>query len=124
MKTGLQLYSITEAAEDDLLATLGKVAEMGYKSVQFANFFGHDANTIKRALDEHGLEVGGSHTWFDDLRGEKLDEIIEFNKTIGNDLLICPFVAEEHRDSVSAYERTAAILNEVGEKCHAAGMQL
>src|SRR5699024_3520297 len=101
-----------------------KVAEMGYKHVQFANFFGHDAEEIKRSLDEYGLKVAGSHTWFDDLRGDKLEEIIAFNKAIGNDLLICPFITEEHRGSVAAYEKTAAILNDIGEKCHAAGMQL
>lgn len=35
---GLQLWSIREEAEKDLLGTIRTVSEMGYKGVQFAGF--------------------------------------------------------------------------------------
>ena len=43
MKYGLQMYSVRDAAEKDLLGTLEKVAALGYHYAEFAGFFGHSA---------------------------------------------------------------------------------
>ena len=40
MKYGLQMYSVRDAAEKDLLGTLEKVAALGYHYAEFAGFFG------------------------------------------------------------------------------------
>ena len=40
MEYGLQLYSVRDAMEKDVKGTLKRVAEIGYKQVEFAGFFG------------------------------------------------------------------------------------
>ena len=52
MDYGLQLYSVRDAMEKDVASTLQKIAEMGYKYVEFAGFFGHSAEKIKKMLDK------------------------------------------------------------------------
>ena len=47
MEYGLQLYSVRDFTQKDLAYTLKKVAEIGYKYVEFAGFFGHSAEEVK-----------------------------------------------------------------------------
>ena len=47
MKYGLQMYSVRDAAEKDLLGTLEKVAALGYHYAEFAGFFGYSAEAVR-----------------------------------------------------------------------------
>ena len=49
---GLQLFSVRDVAETDLLGAIRKVAEIGYEYVEFAGFFGHTAADVRRTMDE------------------------------------------------------------------------
>lgn len=120
---GLQLYSVREAAALDFLGTVRKVAAMGYDGVQFAGFFDASAREVKELLDDTGIRAAGSHTGVDLLTGDKLKESILYNQEIDNDLLICPFLPEEKRNSVDAYKRTAEQLNKIGRTCKESGMR-
>ena len=40
---GLQLFSVRDITDKDLEGALKAVAEMGYKYVEYAGFFGHSA---------------------------------------------------------------------------------
>ena len=87
---GLQLYSIRDITNDDLAGALKKVAELGYKYVEPAGFFGHSAEEVKRMLDESGLILTGTHAHFYDLRPSKIMETVAYHKTIGNPNYIVP----------------------------------
>ena len=52
MKYGLQMYSVRDAAEKDLLGTLEKVAALGYHYAEFAGFFGYSAEAVRDKLLE------------------------------------------------------------------------
>ena len=54
MKYGLQMYSVRDAAQGDLLGTLEKVGKLGYHYAEFAGFFGIPAEQVKAKLDECG----------------------------------------------------------------------
>ncbi|KOS01345.1 sugar phosphate isomerase, partial [Paenibacillus polymyxa] len=59
-KVGLQLYTVREELEQDFEGTLRKVAELGYKGVEFHTFFGRNAKDVRALLDELNLEVIGT----------------------------------------------------------------
>ena len=67
-KLGLQLYSVKEAAEKDLLGVLDSVAEMGYKGAQFAGFFSYSAKEVKEKMDQVGLKAAGAHVQIEELK--------------------------------------------------------
>lgn len=90
MEYGLQLYSVRDAMEKDVKGTLKRVAEIGYKQVEFAGFFGVDAPTMKSWLDEFGLRVSGTHTNIYELNNN-YDEIVNYHKVIGCNNLIMPW---------------------------------
>jgi sugar phosphate isomerase/epimerase len=111
----LQLYSVRDHTEKDFLGTIKKVAEMGYDAVQFAGFFDTPALEVKAVLEECSLKVAGAHIGIDLLTEDKMEETLRYQRMIGNDLIICPWLPEEMRDSKEAYQRTAERLNQIGE---------
>ncbi len=116
-KMGLQLYSIKEEVEKDFLGTVAKAADMGYDGVQFAGFFDTTAEQVRDLLNEKGIEAAGAHIGLDQLRGDQLAETLEYNKTINNSLIICPYIPEEMRQSGDDYRKLAELLNEIGAAC-------
>lgn len=120
---GLQFWSIREAMEKDLLGMIEKVAHMGYAGAQFAGFFGHEAEDVKEKMDEVGIKAAGAHVQIDQLKND-LDATLKYHETIGNDLIIVPYLVEEMRTTEEDYKRTAELLSNIGQKLHARGFTL
>ena len=91
MKYGLQMYSVRDAAEKDLLGTLEKVAALGYHYAEFAGFFGHSAEAVRAKLLECGMEVSSTHTGMQELSDDVIGETIRYHKTLGNRLIVLPW---------------------------------
>ena len=87
---GLQLYSVRDITKKNLKDALRQVAEMGYKYVEFAGFFGNSAEDVKSWLDEYGLKVSGTHTGYDQIQPNVIKKTIEYHKAIGCTNLIVP----------------------------------
>ncbi len=87
---GIQLYSVRDAMAIDMAGTMQKVADLGYKYVEFAGFFGHTAEEVKAMLDKTGLICSGTHSPWTDLRPSKIAETIAYHKAIGNPDYIVP----------------------------------
>lgn len=118
---GLQLFSVWQYAEKDFLGTLERVADLGYKSVQFAGFFGTPASEVKELMDRKGVQAAGAHVPIEQLSEDKLEETFAFHKKIGNRLIVVPALPKEMRENAEDYLATARKLNEIGEACKQAG---
>ncbi|HLQ71465.1 MAG TPA: sugar phosphate isomerase/epimerase [Bacillota bacterium] len=116
----LQLYSVREAAESSLLKTIGNVAEMGYEGVQFAGFFNHSAQNVHSKMSECGILSAGAHVPITDF-DKNLDDVLRFHDEIENELLICPYLPEEMRQTADDYKRTAERFNQIGKQVKEAG---
>lgn len=86
---GLQMYSMRDVTKEDLEKGLRAAAEIGYKTVEFAGFFGHSAEEVKGWLDKYGLTAIGTHTGLNALM-EDFDGMVAYHKAIGCDKLIIP----------------------------------
>lgn len=116
----VQVYSVRHEAEKDLAATLAAIKKMGYEGVEFAGYYGHDAPTLKKLLDDNGLACAGAHVGIDTLLGDELEKSIEFHRTIGNKFLIVPYLGGSWRDS---WVETALTFNQIAEHLRSHGMQ-
>ena len=58
---GLQLYTLREAAAQDFPGVLRKVAEIGYKGVEFAGLHGMPAAEVKKMIDDLGMVACSAH---------------------------------------------------------------
>src|SRR5262245_36396270 len=113
---GVQLYSVRKECEKDLPGTLNAVAKIGYKAVECAGYYGRDAKTLRKLLDDAGVKCCGTHTPFDTILGDKLARTIEFNQTLGNINLIVPSLPEKNRKTKEDWQKTADLFSEAAEK--------
>ncbi|MFB5196850.1 sugar phosphate isomerase/epimerase family protein [Neobacillus sp. KR4-4] len=120
-KIGLQFFSVWKDAEKDFLGTFQKVAGLGYEGIQFAGFYNTPAKKVKRLLDEHEMAAAGAHVGIHQLLQPGLENIFDYHQTIGNNLIICPAIPKEMRETADDYKRTAELLNKIGEACKKAG---
>lgn len=119
-KVALQLWSVKEACQQDFIGTLKLVKEMGYDGVEFAGYYGLSATELSAILTELDLAVAGSHIGYDQIV-ENLDEVIAYEKAIGNERIICPYVAA---DTFEEWQERFAAFREAQEKIAAAGLTL
>jgi sugar phosphate isomerase/epimerase len=121
---GVQLYSVRSVAEKDLSGTLAKVAQMGYEGAEFAGYYGHNAKDIRKMLDDNGLVCCGTHTQMDALSDANLAATVEFNKTLGNQYLIVPWLQPNDANPKEAWLGYAKRLNTLAEKVKPQGMSV
>lgn len=123
----LQLYTVGGDLKKDPAGTLAKVAELGFKGVEFAGYPSPDAKAVRKMLDEHGLKCCGAHVGLNTLKGDNFQKSVEFAKMIGNTRLIAPslfrnFTNDPEKDK-KTIEETADEMNEIAEKLKPEGLR-
>lgn len=109
MNIGLQLFSVRDATERDLLDALAQVARLGYAHVEFAGFFGVSAEAVQRALADNGLRVSGTHTGLPEIR-DRFAETVAYHKAIGNTRIVIPGADLSDRRKLDEFVRDAEAL--------------
>jgi len=122
-KIGVQLYTVRNEMAKDFDGSLRKIAEIGYKQVEFAGYYNRTPEQVKALLAQLGLESPSVHVPLADLRDD-LPKAIDAAKVIGHRYLICPFLMPQDRKTIDQYKQLAATLNQAGEACKKAGLQL
>jgi sugar phosphate isomerase/epimerase len=85
---GLQLYSVRELLPVDFDGTLRKIGGLGYREVEAAGFYQHDAKDVKRAMHQANLKCVSGHYPSDTLH-QNFQAILDFHKELGAEYIIC-----------------------------------
>ena len=120
MEYGIQMYSVRDLTKESLDEALRQVAELGYKFVEFAGFFGHTAEEVKGMLDKYGLKVSGTHTGWQEV-AEHFEETVAYHKAIGNKNIIIPGADLGNQEKLDAFIKMA---NEFQPKLAAEGINM
>ena len=120
----LQLYSVRTDCARDFDGTLAQVAKLGFDGVEFAGYHSYNgkAKDLRQRLDSLGLKVAATHIGTGSLRGEALQQTIEFHQVIGCKFLISPgdrdFTDPERSKALAeTFNQAAAILKPLGMAC-------
>ena len=93
-------------------------ADLGYKYVEFAGFFGNSAEDVKAWMDEYGVSCCSTHTGIPALKPDQLEQTIQYHKTIGCDYLIVPgadwSTEEKMNENIDVMNYALPILKEAG----------
>jgi sugar phosphate isomerase/epimerase len=123
----LQLYTIGGDMRKDASAAMAKVAQIGFKGVEFAGYPSQDAKVVRKMLDDNGLKCCGSHTGINALEGDSFDKTVEFAKTIGNTRIIAPSLfhnfSKNAENDKKMVEDTAERMNVVAGKLKPLGLR-
>jgi len=126
---GLQLYSIRDAMETDVLGSLKKVSDIGYKYMELADyangkFYGYTPAEFKKILSDLGMEALSSHTQVE-AAGITLDNakaMADDHAALGVKYCVQPWINDEDR-TIEKYKTMIADWNEVGRIMKGVGIQ-
>ena len=109
---GVQLYTVRAAMESDFEGTLRRLAEMGYREVEFAGLFGRDPAQVRSLLAELNLTAVGSHVDWSRFRDDPMGAIDE-TLALGAEYLVFPWTPDSERQTLEQWHGWAARLNDV-----------
>src|SRR6476469_524842 len=95
-KVGVQLYSVRTEMKKNFEGTLAKVAQIGYKEVEFAGLFDHSPQEVRTILDRNNLAAPSAHAEYKTL-GAEWPETLETAHVLGQKFIVCPSVDEKLR---------------------------
>jgi sugar phosphate isomerase/epimerase len=134
---GLQLYTVRDYMEKDPAATVAKVAEIGYTSVE-GTYSAGKYNTasvadFKKLLKQNGLIMPSCHYR---LGEEKVngqtpagtilngwEKAVEDAAEVGQKYMVCAYLSESERGNLDHYKKLAEQFNKAGELAKKSGMQ-
>ena len=89
-RIGIQLYTLRRQAGTDLAGTLGQLAKIGYKEIEFAGYYNHPATEVREILDKNGLTAPSAHIGINLLEGDAAAQTFADAKTVGHEWITVP----------------------------------
>jgi len=116
----LQLYSLRQELQSDLEATITKIAAMGYIGVE--SYGGLDAAAVKKAADNAGLQIMGSHVSLP--LGADKDTTLEQARIYEIDHIIIPSLPHDKFTSHEGIKELCDRINKAYANVKSAGLRL
>jgi sugar phosphate isomerase/epimerase len=114
-RIGVQLYTVRDLLQQDFEGTLEQVAEVGYRQVEFAGYYGRTPEQVRALLDRLGLRAPSTHIGANAVR-QDLPAQIRTAKTIGHEYITLPsFPIDRDNADVAAWRQVAAEFNRMAE---------
>jgi len=134
--TGIQLYSVRNDMKKDPMDTLTKIAKMGYKYVEHANyverkFYGWEPSEFNKILSDLGMKMPSGHTvlgkdhWSDSNKDftDQWKYTVEDAANMGQEFVISPWLDESLRQNKDDLIKYMKVFNKCGELCAKSGMK-
>lgn len=121
MEYGIQLYSLRDVSERNFEEAIRTVAEIGYGSIEYAGFYGCDAQTVAEYQQRYGIVCSGTHSGLNEILPENIGATMDFCKKIGNRRIIVPG-ADLH--TLELIDGFCAVMNNARETLAKEGISL
>jgi len=119
---GIQLYTVRHDMERDFEGTLAGLAEIGYREVEFAGFFGRSPAAVRTALASAGLEGPASHVPAATVVNET-ERTLDETAAAGCRYLVAAWIDADQRQSPDDWNRWADRFNRTGEGARERGLR-
>jgi sugar phosphate isomerase/epimerase len=147
-KFGVQLFSIPKLVETDFPGTMKKLAQTGYREIEFygpyafsatddierwksvapslgfsgSGFYGRSVQEAKKILDDNGLSTSSLHTGMATLHdATALGKLAEAANILGAKYLVLPSAPTQ--PDLDAYKKQADDFNEIGRNADKLGVR-
>jgi len=118
---GLQLYTVRDQLQTDFDGTLAKIAQIGYKNMEFAGYYDRTPEQVRATLDRLQLVSTSSHIGAPLMRQDAAAQI-KSAKTIGQDYITIP--SYNFGKDLAGWRKGVAEFNQWGAMCRDAGIRL
>ena len=131
---GIQLYTLRDIFPGDVVGTLEMLTRYGYGEVETAGYADRSPEVFRALLDTLGLRSPAAHqlvsevlpasTRTADAGLPDMDTALAQVQAAGQDYLVIPWLPPDARPDRDGYLALADVLNGLGERARAAGVQL
>jgi sugar phosphate isomerase/epimerase len=122
---GLELYSVRDDLKQDLMATVRKVATIGYAGVEFYSpYFEWTpayAKEVRKLLNDLNIVCYSTHTGSKSFEPENLQKAIDLNETIGSKYIVMASAGQV--EGLDGWKTVADKLNKGADAFKRAGIQ-
>lgn len=120
---GAQLYTVRESMAADPLATLRRVADLGYREVEIAGTFGAKPEAICQQTRALELRVAAVHADWQLLRTDPAAAIAE-TRALCSDALILAWLPEDQRQTLAQWREWVEQLNLIADLAEREGVRI
>ncbi|HEX4229369.1 MAG TPA: sugar phosphate isomerase/epimerase [Bryobacteraceae bacterium] len=122
---GLEMYSVRNELQTDLMGTIRKVGEMGYQDMEFfAPYYTwttDQAKDVRKLLDDIGVKCLSTHNALSNYKPENIQKAIDLNKILGTHFIV---IASSYRaQTLEDWRRIADSLTEGANKLRPVGLR-
>lgn len=123
---GLELYSVRDVLEKDLMGTVRTVAKQGWETFEFySSYFSWTtdyAKQVRALLDEVGVKCLSTHNGSESFAPAGIQKAIDLNSILGSKTIVLAHPGKTIT-TVDGWKEVAAKLNAGAEKFKAAGIR-
>jgi len=125
LPVGLELFSVRNDLQKDLMGTVRAVAKMGYECVEFFSpYFAWKADyakQVRQMMDDAGIRCLSTHNGGESFTAEGLKHAIELNHIIGSQFIVWASAGEVK--TLDGWKEVAAKLNMGADEMKPAGLR-
>lgn len=125
-QVGIQLYSVRDMCEKDFLGTIRQIAEIGYRNVEFAGYYGVSAADLRRAIGDLGISAPSAHIGLSYNEPDKIEDNlkaqIEYALELGLKRFIVPWYPLPDAPTEDDVAKMADTLEKAGRLVQASGL--
>jgi sugar phosphate isomerase/epimerase len=125
LPVGLELFSVRNELQKDLMGTVRAVAKMGYDCVEFFSpYFAWTpdyAKQVRQMMDDSGIRCLSTHNGGESFTPEGLSHAIELNHIIGSQFIV--LASAGRVTTLDGWKEVATKLNVGAEKMKPAGLR-
>lgn len=119
---GVQLYTLRQQMAQDFEGTLARVAQIGYREVEFAGYFNRTPQQVRAALDRVGLVAPGTHVPYE-LLTQNWPAVLEASRIMGHRYVLIAWIPQEERRTLDGWKRIADTFNRAAREAGRRGMR-
>ena len=122
---GLELYSVRDEMQKDVLATVRRVGQMGYQGVEFYSPYmqwtPEYTKQVRAALDETKMKCWSTHNGADSFAAGNIQKAIDYNGILGSTYVV--MASAGRVQGLDGWKKVAETLTQGQEKLSAAKMK-
>lgn len=119
---GVQLYMLRDAMRADPERTVARIAELGYREIEWWGNWGRTPEQVKAMLSANGLTAPSSHIDHRALTPERLPALLDAASTIGHRTLVVASTPSNQR-ATDDWKRMAQLLSDAGNAAKSRGIR-
>lgn len=109
-RPGIQLYTLRSEMKKSVEATVAKVAQLGFKELEFAGYFKRTPAQIAALLKANGLTAPSAHVDRNAI-GKGWPNLLDLAARIGHQWVVVAYIPDADRASADSYKRLAGEFN-------------